>query len=87
MKRLGTALHVVQKRIIVQSASGDKAPRVGSTVVDRNRAKIGRVSDVFGPVLSPYIVVRPNRDVDSVVHVGKMLYFDDQPRRDGKWKR
>lgn len=87
MKRLGTALHVVQKKMIVQSDSGVKSPRIGSTVVDRNRAKIGRISDVFGPVLGPYVVVRPNRDVDSAVHVGKMLYFDDQPRRDGKWKR
>ncbi|HOT07446.1 MAG: H/ACA RNA-protein complex component Gar1 [Methanosaeta sp. PtaB.Bin039] len=87
MKRLGTALHVVANRLMVKAEAGDEIPRPNTIVVDRNRARIGRVSDALGPVASPYIVVRPNRGLDVNVHVGKMLYVEDAPRRDGKWKR
>ncbi len=92
MKRLGTALHVVQKRLIVRGepAEGNetKIPKVNSTVVDQKRTRIGRIFDVFGPVAHPYIIVRLNKGIDASVHVGKMLYVDEMTSgRDGKWKR
>ena len=91
MKRLGTALHVVQNKLIVQSesvvGSESSIPRKNSWVVDQKRTKIGKVLDVFGPINNPYIIVRPNRDVDAAAHVGKKLYIDEAPGRDGKWKR
>ena len=91
MRRLGTALHVVQKRLIVRGelveANEKDIPKANSIVVDQKRMKIGRIFDVFGPVKHPYIIVRPNRGINAAVHVGKKLYVDETSGRDGKWKR
>ena len=91
MKRLGTALHVVQNKLIAQSeqivGSETNIPRTNSWVVDQKRTRVGKVFDIFGPINHPYIIVRPNRDVDAAAHVGKKLYIDEAPGRDSKWKR
>jgi len=91
LKRLGTALHVVQKRLIVRGelleGSEVIVPRVNSLVVDQKKIKIGRVFDIFGPMKHPYIIVRPNKGIDAAAHVGKKLYVEETSGRDGKWKR
>jgi RNA-binding protein len=95
VKRLGTALHVVQNRLIVrgESVAGRKnegetsRPRVNSLVVDQKRAKVGKVFDIFGPVRHPYIIVRLNKGLDAAAHVGKKLYVEETSGRDRKWKR
>lgn len=91
MKRLGTALHVVQNKLIVQSeqivGSETNIPRTNSWVVDQKRTKVGKVFDIFGPIDHPYIIVRPNRGLDAAAHVGKKLYIDEASGRDSKWKR
>ena len=91
MKRLGTALHVVQNKLIIQSeqivGSETDVPRTNSWVVDQKRTRVGKVFDIFGPINHPYIIVRPNRGVDAAAHVGKKLYIDEAPGRDSKWKR
>jgi len=88
--RLGTALHAVQKRLIVRRelAEGNQSvPKANSVVVDQKRMKIGRILDVFGPVKHPYVIVLPNRGINAAVHVGKKLYVDETSGRDSKWKR
>ena len=91
MKRLGTALHVVQNKLIVQTeqivGSETNIPRTNSWVVDQKRTKVGKVFDIFGPIDHPYIIVRPNRGIDAAAHVGKKLYIDEASWRDSKWKR
>ena len=91
MKRLGTALHVVQNKLIVQTeqivGSETNIPRTNSWVVDQKRTKVGKVFDIFGPIDHPYIIVRPNRGIDAAAHVGKKLYIDEASGRDRKWKR
>jgi RNA-binding protein len=91
LKRLGTALHVVQNKLIVQSeqivGSETNIPRTNSWVVDQKRTKVGKVFDIFGPIDHPYIIVRPNRGIDAAAHVGKKLYIDEASGRDSKWKR
>jgi RNA-binding protein len=91
LKRLGTALHAVQNKLIVQSEQIDGSeiniPRTNSWVVDQKRIRVGKVFDIFGPINHPYIIVRPNRGVDAAAHVGKKLYIDEAPGRDIKWKR
>jgi len=91
LRRLGTALHVVAKRLIVRAAKTDGSeasiPRINSWVVDQKRIKVGKVFDIFGPIEHPYIIVRPNRGVDAAAHVGKKLYVDEASGRDSKWKR
>lgn len=95
VKRLGTALHVVQNRLIVRGEpvvgseieDANLHPRVNSWVVDQKRTKIGKVFDIFGPVRHPYIIVRLNRGLDAAAHVGKKLYVEETSGRDRKWKR
>ena len=91
MKRLGTALHVIQNKLIIQSEQTDGTkidiPRSNSWVVDQKRTRVGKVFDIFGPIYHPYIIVRPNRGVDAAAHVGKKLYIDEAPGRDSKWKK
>jgi len=91
VKRLGTALHLVQNRLIVRGepvdGSDTKIPGVNSAVIDVKGTRVGRVLDVFGPVMQPYIVVRLNKGIDASVHVGKKLYVGETSGRDGKWKR
>jgi len=83
LKRLGTTLHSVQKKLIVRGepiSGGNKAelPRINSVVVDHKKVRIGRVFDIFGPTDHPYIVVKPYRNVDAAVHLGKKLYFEER---------
>jgi len=91
LKRLGTALHVVQNKLIVQPehtvGSETNIPRTNSWVVDQKRTKVGKVFDIFGPIDHPYIIVRPNREIDAAAHVEKKLYIDEASGRDSKWKR
>jgi RNA-binding protein len=91
LKRLGTALHAVQNKLIVQieEVVGNETsiPRTNSWVVDQKRTRVGKVFDIFGPINHPYVVVRPNRGVDAAAHVGKKLYLDEAPGRDSKWKK
>lgn len=91
MRRLGTALHVVQKRLIVRGerveGSETDIPRMNSWVVDQKKNRVGKVFDVFGPLLHPYFIVWPSKGTDIAAHVGKRLYVDEASGRDGKWKR
>ena len=91
MKRLGTALHVVQNKLIVQSEEivgrGVGIPRGSSWVVDQKRTRVGKVFDMFGPIDRPYIIVLPNKGMDAAAHIGKKLYIDEAPGRDRKWKK
>jgi rRNA processing protein Gar1 len=44
------------KNMIVKT---EKAPKIGSEVVDENLNVIGKVFDIIGPVSAPYAVVKP----------------------------
>jgi RNA-binding protein len=91
MKRLGTALHVAQKKLIVRGEQTDgieaNIPRINSWVVDQKRTRVGKVFDIFGPIAHPYIIVRLNKGLEPTAHVGRKLYIDEASGRDGKWKR
>jgi len=57
----------------------ENLPRIGDQVMDENLKPVGTVFDVFGPVSSPYIAVRPS--VEEPNHlVSKILYSAPSPR-------
>jgi len=37
----------------------ENIPRIGETVVDENLRTVGKIFDLFGPVSSPYVAIRP----------------------------
>ena len=57
LQRLGKVLSVTPSLNLVVKT--EKAPKIGSAVVDENLKIIGKVFDVIGPVSSPYAVIRP----------------------------
>jgi RNA-binding protein len=63
LQRIGLVLHVTSsKNMIIKAAS---LPRIGDDAVDENLKKIGTVFDIFGPVSSPYVAVRPSVEEPS----------------------
>ena len=44
------------KNMIVKT---EKAPKIGSEVVDENLNVVGKVFDIIGPVSAPYAVIKP----------------------------
>ena len=56
MQRLGRVINLTPSQNLVVKA--EKAPKIGSAVVDGTLRTIGKVFDVIGPVTSPYAVVR-----------------------------
>ena len=72
MQRLGRVINVTPSQNIIVKA--EKAPKIGSAVVDENLKTIGKVFDVIGPVPSPYAVVRPVvKEPEKLA--GKQLYL------------
>ncbi|MDP6704563.1 MAG: Gar1/Naf1 family protein [archaeon] len=74
MGLLGKVLHLSKSgNIIVSSSKIRKLPRTGAKTFDSDRNTVGKISEVFGPVSSPYISVKPvKKDNDTLL--GKMVY-------------
>ena len=61
MRKLGIVLHVSNHGYIILRAA--LFPKVNSAVLTKRMKKIGKVHDVFGPVASPYISVKPFKNL------------------------
>jgi len=85
LQRIGCVLHVSSTKNMILKA--ENLPNIGDRVVDGNLSQVGTVFDVFGPVSSPYVAVRPsveepNRLVDHVLYAVPQY----KPRREKKRK-
>ena len=81
LQRLGRIINVTPSQNLVVKA--EKAPKIGSAVVDENLKIIGKVFDVIGPVPSPYAVVRPVvKEPEKLTN--KQLYLSDSERGRGR---
>lgn len=59
------------KNVIVKT---EKAPKIGSEVIDENLKVVGKVFDIIGPVSAPYAVVKPIVN-DPVKLLNKPVYL------------
>ena len=50
--------------------------RVGSAILTQDLRNIGNVFDVFGPVASPYVSVRPAIR-EPAKYVGQLVYVEE----------
>jgi RNA-binding protein len=81
LQRLGRVINVTPSQNIIVKA--EKAPKIGSVVVDESLKTIGKVFDVIGPVPSPYAVVRPvMKEPEKLAN--KQLYLSDAERGRGR---
>jgi RNA-binding protein len=62
----------------------ENTPKIGEKVVDENLRQIGEVFDIFGPVSSPYVAVKPKIAKPDVL-VNKVLYV--LPSKKGKERK
>ena len=71
LRRIGRVLHVSPIKNIILKA--ENLPRIGDEVVDEKLKPMGAVFDIFGPVSSPYVAVRPKAEGQHSL-VNRVLY-------------
>ncbi len=57
---VGEYMHSVGRYIVAQGRA-DAVPRIGATVFDKYGRRLGVVTDVFGPVRSPFLTLKGNK--------------------------
>ncbi|MBS7658211.1 MAG: Gar1/Naf1 family protein [Candidatus Bathyarchaeia archaeon] len=73
MRRLGKILHASKSRSLILKLEKPPPPKLGSKVFDEKLKEVGIVTDVFGPVSSPYISIKPSvTKLEN--YVGKTVY-------------
>jgi len=73
LRRLGKILHASKSRSLIVKLEKPAPPKLGSKVFDEKLKEIGIVTDVFGPVSSPYISIKP-LVTKLENYVGKTVY-------------
>ena len=81
LQRIGFVLHTASSGNMILKTK--HPPRMGDQAVDENLKPVGTVFDVFGPVSSPYVAVRPSIDNPSRL-IKHILYAvpSSKPRRE-----
>jgi len=75
MRKLGTALHISRSGNIIVKIEVEHPPPIGSRVFDKNLRKLGTLTDLIGPVSSPYAVVKPeSSEVKLFFEPGPVYY-------------
>ncbi len=60
MRRLGKAIHLSKNgKLILKLEPDSETPTIGERTFDSNLSPVGAVEDIFGPVGSPYIAIKP----------------------------
>lgn len=81
MKFLGNISHVSNSgRLIARSS---QSPPSEASVFNKNKKKIGKIVDVFGPAKEPYISIGIFKSINSESfknHVGEDLFVSDNPK-------
>jgi len=72
LQKLGRVITLTPSQNLVVKT--EKAPKIGSSVVDDNLKDVGRVFDIIGPVTSPYAIVRPSVNEPEKL-TSKQLYL------------
>jgi len=82
---MGKVLHITSNKNIILKA--ENCAQIGARVVDENLKPVGKIFDIFGPVSSPYVSVKPDTEnPDSFI--GRTLYMiPSKSQRKGREKR
>jgi len=82
LQELGVISHITStNKLIIPS---NKTPRIGTTLVNKNRQAIGRINDIIGPTKNPYISVKTNHKFKKI-NVGEKAYLP--PKNKGRRMR
>jgi rRNA processing protein Gar1 len=86
MRRLGRVIHITKRGLVVRL---EREPKLGEAIYDGKRRRVGQLSDLFGPVSSPYALVRPTGEIasgDLASLVGEEL-FTSEGRSHGRGRK
>ena len=78
MRSVAKVLHLTPRGLV---ARGNQVPKIGQSVLDSSDKRIGNVSDIFGPVKSPYFTIKPASGVsrsDLEKLVGSDIYVGER---------
>lgn len=78
MRRIGQVIHISPSGKTVVKA--ERTPKIGVTVLDEKNRQVGKVFDIIGPTVSPYVEVDVDVD-DPQTFVGNFLYFPSSPKQ------
>lgn len=88
MMRLGISLHIISQNLLILRAEEPLlSPKkfellISMPVVDKNLKEIGTISDAFGPVEKPFVVVQlkeKQTDVEQLLE--QKFYFIPKQKR------
>ncbi|MEM1578701.1 MAG: hypothetical protein QXN34_06395 [Archaeoglobaceae archaeon] len=80
---LGKPEKLSNSGMLLVPISPEKIPRLGESVVTRKMENVGVVSDIIGPVSSPYALIKPSK----VVYEDLFVVREHGGDRKGKGKR
>ena len=79
MDELGDVLHMARSgRLIVKISAPGEKKITGIRVIDSTGKQIGKIQEIFGPVVSPYASVQPSREKLTSI-VGTKVFIADEP--------
>jgi RNA-binding protein len=85
LHRIGYVLHVSNTKNMILKA--DNIPHIGDKVANEKLKSVGTVFDVFGPISSPYVAVKPHIQSPKQL-VNQVLYaIPSKERRKRRKKR
>jgi len=76
LHRLGKILHYSKSRSLIVKCDEARFVKMGTKACDSKLKEIGKVHDIFGPVSTPYLAVRPTVS-SPTKFVGRIVYSLD----------
>jgi len=83
LRRIGQVVHISPGGKAVVKA--ERTPRIGETAFDEKNRQIGKVFDIIGPTVSPYVEVSLSVDDPKSV-VGGSLYVPNSQNKK-RWSK
>ncbi len=86
MRRLGKVVHFTKRGLVIRL---EREPKLGEAIYNGERRRVGQLLDIFGPVSSPYALVRPAREIateELAALVGEEL-FTSEGKSHGKGRK
>jgi rRNA processing protein Gar1 len=76
LRRLGKILHLSSSRSLIVKCDEARFVKLGTRACDSKLKEIGKVQDLFGPISSPYVSIRP-AGPSPAKYVGRIAYSLD----------
>jgi rRNA processing protein Gar1 len=52
-------------------------PKIGTTVMNKHKKKLGRISQIIGPVNKPFVTIKPEKNIKSTFDlIGSEVYIE-----------